>query len=100
MPPAFALSQDQTLRFIRHASPAETKGGVTTNKPCLTQQASRSMMWSIIDQPHKRNCNASRIRDSHTHKSIKTRENRAHSQAPSPTDLNAQTILPKIGRAH
>ena len=109
-PSATVQSYPQTVRLacVKHAASVRSEPGsnsqvhqrsalsdqTKTNKPCLNQQTSRSMMWSIINQPHKRNCNASRIRDSHAHKSIKTRENRAHSQAPSPTDLNAQTILP------
>ena len=52
MPPAFALSQDQTLRFIPFPSIKENK----TNDPALLKF--RSILPEEDDIMHKRNCNA------------------------------------------
>ena len=109
-PSATDRSYPQSVRLacVKHAASVRSEPGsnsqvhqrsalsdqTKTNKPCLNQQTFCPRCGAPENKPHKRNCNASRIRDSHAHKSIKTRENRAHSQAPSPTDLNAQTILP------
>jgi hypothetical protein len=64
MPPAFALSQDQTLRFIM--SPLAEQPDEQT-LPLFIRRL-RLLMWSIKSQPHKRNCNASKIRNSDTNK--------------------------------
>ena len=61
MPPAFALSQDQTLRFIMSTlagEPDEQTLPLLTGFPVPGLEHQRT-------EPHKRNCNASRIRGSH-----------------------------------
>ena len=62
MPPAFALSQDQTLRFITsRVTKATPKGGRAAGRNEQTLPLStgfRLPVWSTESQPHKRNCNA------------------------------------------
>ena len=63
MPPAFALSQDQTLRFIM-PDPGERTPKVPAKRtnPVSQYKARQSLVWSTRNQPHKRNCNASKSR--------------------------------------
>src|ERR1700722_19777423 len=59
MPPAFALSQDQTLRFIM----SNPKRPNQTNKPCLTLSGSAvTDLPSAGNHTHKHKRNASKSR--------------------------------------
>jgi hypothetical protein len=87
MPPAFALSQDQTLRFIMPGSRKNIPENTDqTNKPCLSFRLaipanSSNQGGATRNHPHKRNCNASRkIHHGNTHKHLNLNQYRAHSQ--------------------
>src|SRR6185437_6333302 len=76
MPPAFALSQDQTLRFI--STPSHTakavQPAISTNRPSTHLSQDPSIIPTLQAshpsgrhhrQTHKRNCNASKRYNSH-----------------------------------